>query len=58
MKQVVQEVGTGLTIVRQIPAPIAAPGQVVVANVASLISAGTEGYVVELPKKSLLGQAR
>lgn len=58
MKQVVQEVGTGLTSVRQIPAPIAAPGQVVVANVASLISAGTERYVVELAKKSLLGKAR
>lgn len=58
MKQVVQEVGTGLTGVREIPAPIAGPGQVVVANVASLISAGTERYVVELAKKSLLGKAR
>lgn len=58
MKQVVQEVRSGATTVREIPAPIAAPGQVVVANVSSLISAGTERYVVELARKSLLGKAR
>ena len=58
MKQVVQEVRSGVTAVREIPAPVAGPGQVVVANVVSLISAGTERYVVELAKKSLLGKAR
>jgi len=58
MKQVVQDVRSGTTAVREIPAPIAAPGQVVVANTASLISAGTERYVVELARKSLLGKAR
>jgi len=58
MRQVVQEVRSGLTSARQIPAPVATPGQVVVANAASLISAGTERYVVELAKKSLLGKAR
>src|SRR4051812_4505142 len=58
MKQVVQEVRSGTTTVRDIPAPIAAAGQVVVANVASLLSAGTERYVVELARKSLLGKAR
>lgn len=58
MKQVVQEVGSGATTVREIPAPIAGAGQVVVANVASLISAGTERYVVELARKSLVGKAR
>jgi predicted PhzF superfamily epimerase YddE/YHI9 len=31
---------------------------VVVANAASLVSAGTERYVVELARKSLLGKAR
>jgi predicted dehydrogenase len=58
MKQVIQEVRSGATTVRELPAPIAAPGQVLVANAASLISAGTERYVVELAKKSLLGKAR
>src|SRR5579859_225121 len=56
-KQVVQEVRKALTV-REIPAPIAGPRQVVVANVASLISAGTERYIVELAKKNLLGKAR
>lgn len=58
MKQVVQDVRSGATTVREIPAPIAAAGQVVVANTASLISAGTERYVVELARKSLIGKAR
>jgi threonine dehydrogenase-like Zn-dependent dehydrogenase len=58
MKQVVQEVRSGRTTVREIPAPIALPGHVVVATAASLLSAGTERYVVELARKSLLGKAR
>jgi predicted dehydrogenase len=58
MKQVVQEVQTGVTGVREIPAPVAGVGQLVVANVSSLISAGTERYVVDLARKSLLGKAR
>ncbi|EYF03871.1 bi-domain-containing oxidoreductase [Chondromyces apiculatus] len=58
MKQVVQEVRSGRTTVREIPAPIAGPGQVVVGTMASLLSAGTERYVVELARKSLLGKAR
>lgn len=58
MLQVVQEVRSGATAVREIPDPVAAAGQVVVASVASLVSAGTEKYVVELARKSLLGKAR
>ena len=58
MKQVVQDISSGVTGVRELPAPVAGPGQVVVANVASLVSAGTERYVVDLAKKSLLGKAR
>jgi len=58
MKQVIQDISTGVTGVRELPAPVAGPGQVVVANVASLVSAGTERYVVDLARKSLLGKAR
>ena len=58
MKQVVQEIRSGRTGVREIPSPLAAPGQVVVQTASSLISAGTERYVVELAKKSLIGKAR
>jgi predicted dehydrogenase len=58
MQQVVQEVRSGATTVREIPDPVAGTGQVVVATAASLVSAGTERYVVELARKSLLGKAR
>lgn len=58
MKQVVQDVRSGVTEVREIPAPLSAPHHVVVATAASLVSAGTERYVVELARKSLLGKAR
>jgi threonine dehydrogenase-like Zn-dependent dehydrogenase len=57
MKQVVQEVRSGKTDVRVLPDPIAAPGHVVVATAVSAISAGTERYVVDLAKKSLIGKA-
>lgn len=58
MLQVVQEVRSGRTTVREIPDPVAGAGQVVVATAASLVSAGTERYVVELARKSLIGKAR
>lgn len=58
MLQVVQDIRSGVTSVRSLPDPIAPAGHVVVANAASLVSAGTERYVVELARKSLLEKAR
>ncbi|HET6344778.1 MAG TPA: zinc-binding alcohol dehydrogenase, partial [Myxococcota bacterium] len=58
MKQVVQNIRTGVTNVQLLPDPVAGPGQVVVATAASLISAGTERSVIELARKSLLNKAR
>src|SRR5437762_11931395 len=58
MLQVVQDVRAGKTDVREIPDPIALPGHVVVRTVASAVSSGTERYVVDLARKSLLGKAR
>ena len=58
MLQVVQNIRTGATTVERLPTPIAPPGTVLVAVTNSLVSAGTERYVVELAKKSLLGKAR
>lgn len=57
MKQVLQT-RTGLTVVREVPAPPCAPGSVLVRNEFSVISAGTEGSRVALAQKSLLGKAR
>lgn len=58
MHQVVQDIRSGTTTARVLPDPIAPPGGLLVANVASLVSAGTERMVVELARKSLLGKAR
>jgi predicted dehydrogenase/threonine dehydrogenase-like Zn-dependent dehydrogenase len=56
MEQVVQNVRNGATTTRRLPAPICLPGHVIIANAASLISAGTERYVVELARKSVIGK--
>jgi predicted dehydrogenase/threonine dehydrogenase-like Zn-dependent dehydrogenase len=58
MKQVEQNVSTGETLLRSLPDPITQAGHVLVATRASVISAGTERYVVQLAKKSLIGKAR
>ena len=58
MKQLVQNMRSGETLVVDIPVPGLAPGQVLVKTVASLVSAGTERMVVEFASKSLLGKAR
>ena len=58
MKQVVQNIQNGKQTVESAPDPVPRPGQVLIANAASVISAGTEKMVVELAGKSLLGKAR
>ncbi len=58
MKQVVQDINHGRTEVKRLPDPIAGPHEVVVQNSHSLISQGTERYVVSLARKSLIGKAR
>jgi len=57
MKQVVQNMRTGVLRVETVPAPVPAHGEVLVANRASLISPGTERSTVQLARKSLLGKA-
>lgn len=42
----------------ELPEPLALPGELLIANVASLISAGTEKSIMGLAKKSLIGKAR
>lgn len=58
MIQVVQDIRSGETVARELPDPVAPAGGLLIANVASLVSAGTERMVVELAKKSLIGKAR
>src|SRR5205823_10031139 len=57
LKQVLQN-RSGLTAVRNVPAPPCPPGSVLVRNSFSAISSGTERSRAELSKKSLLAKAR
>ncbi len=58
MKQVTQDLRGGATEVRDVPEPNVSPGGLLVAVHASVISAGTERYVVDLAQSSLLAKAR
>jgi NADPH:quinone reductase-like Zn-dependent oxidoreductase len=58
MQQVLQNIRNGELAVQQVPAPMVRDGEVLIANRASVVSAGTEKMVLELSKKSLLGKAR
>lgn len=58
MKQVVLSPRTGALEVAEVPVPNVRRGTVLVHNVASVVSAGTERLVIELAGKSLLGKAR
>jgi len=58
MKQIIQNYKTGELQLAEVPAPICAgPGRVLVRTATSLVSVGTEKYMLELARKSLLGKA-
>jgi len=56
MKQVVQNYKTGELTIIDVPPPAIKPGFVLVQNIVSLVSAGTEKHMLKLAKKSLLGK--
>ena len=58
MKQVLQNIRSGETIIAEVPVPTPQRGEVLVQTATSLLSAGTERMVVEFAGKSLLGKAR
>jgi predicted dehydrogenase/threonine dehydrogenase-like Zn-dependent dehydrogenase len=58
MRQVLQNLKSGETLVADIPIPTPQAGQALVQNAASLVSAGTERMLVSFAEKSLLGKAR
>ncbi len=57
MQQVIQNFRSGELRVKEVPPPGVRAGQLLIANVRSLISAGTEKSTVNVAKKSLLGKA-
>src|SRR5512139_386729 len=58
MKQLIQNLRSGETIVAEVPIPAPRPGTALVRTAASLVSAGTERMLVEFAGKSLVGKAR
>lgn len=58
MKQVLQNLKTGQTIVADVPIPTPQAGEVQIRTAASLVSAGTERMLVSFAEKSLVGKAR
>jgi len=58
MKQVLQNMRDGKTVVTEVPVPTPRPGQALVKVATSLVSAGTERRLVEFGEKSLVGKVR
>jgi len=58
MRQVIQNYKTGELKLTEVPAPGVRAGGVLVRNVTSAISVGTERQMIELARKGLLGKAR
>ncbi|MCC6148059.1 MAG: bi-domain-containing oxidoreductase [Anaerolineaceae bacterium] len=58
MKQLLQYMRNGETVIVNSPIPAVRPGTALVKTAASLVSAGTERMVVEFAEKSLLGKAQ
>lgn len=57
MKQILQHLNDGKTVVEEVPVPVVKPGMVLVRTAASLVSAGTERMVVDFASKNLIGKA-
>lgn len=58
MKQVIQLMRKGKTIVAEVPPPALQPKTALIQTASSLVSAGTERMLVDFAGKSLLGKAR
>ena len=58
MKQIIQDLSAGDTILIDVPAPSVRPGQILIQTTKSLVSLGTERMLVEFGKSNLLQKAR
>jgi predicted dehydrogenase/threonine dehydrogenase-like Zn-dependent dehydrogenase len=58
MRQIIQSYRDGKITLSEVPEPACKAGGVLVRNIASLISPGTEKLMIEMGQKSLLGKAR
>jgi len=58
MRQILQNLKTGITELADVPCPSPAPGQLLIRTSRSLISAGTERMLVDFGKAGLIDKAR
>ncbi|MBK8268014.1 MAG: bi-domain-containing oxidoreductase [Planctomycetes bacterium] len=58
MKQVLQNLKTGVVELAEVPCPLVRPGHLLIQTRATLISPGTERMLVEFAKGSLIAKAR
>lgn len=58
MKQIVQDLKTGRTILEEVPAPLVSKGSVLIKTHRSLVSLGTERMLVEFGKANWVNKAR
>lgn len=58
MKQIIQDLKNGNTILEEVPAPMVKPGSVLIKTTRSLVSLGTERMLVEFGRASLIEKAR
>ncbi|RPA68096.1 dehydrogenase [Cyclobacteriaceae bacterium YHN15] len=58
MKQIIQDLKNGDTILEEVPAPLVKPGQVLIQTTRSLVSLGTERMLVEFGKANFLQKAK
>src|SRR6266487_1649912 len=58
MKQIIQDLKSGKTILEEVPAPLVRTGSVLIKTTHSLVSLGTERMLVEFGKANLIDKAR
>lgn len=58
MKQILQNLSTGVTELAELPAPVPGQGQLLIRTTRTLVSAGTERMLVEFGKANLIDKAR
>ena len=58
MKQIIQDLRHGDTILEEVPAPLVKKGHILIRTHRSLVSLGTEKMLVEFGKGSILSKAR
>ncbi len=58
MKQIIQDLKNGDTILEEVPAPVVKSGQVLIQTTRSLVSLGTERMLVEFGKANFIQKAR